>query len=123
MWLSVGQECLADGSIILAKTMAEGGIDVTLEMYEGMPHDFLVLLRSSKCGQECLRRWAEFLEFACLNNVASAERVGFSTAWVREPNGSWRAETIKDLEPQLSREDLLQGMEAQIQAWGEPWIV
>lgn len=122
VWLSIGQECLADGNILLAKKMAEQGLDVALEMYQGMPHDFLVLLPSSATGQECLDRWAA----ACAAQKTQAQPVSkwpgsAARSFVRSAKGEWQEIDLLQMPPHRTRKELIQGMEATIARWGHPW--
>lgn len=48
--ISIGEECLADGNIVLAKSMASCGVRAGLEIYRDMPHNFMVRLASSCKG-------------------------------------------------------------------------
>lgn len=122
VWLSVGQECLADGNILLAKKMAEQGVDVVLEMYQGMPHDFLVLLPSSAAGQACLDRWAAACATQKFRGQQMLKKSGSAaTAFVRSAKGEWQEMELFQMQPHRTREELIQGMEETILRWGPPW--
>lgn len=126
IWLSVGQECLEDGSIVIAKRMAEQGVQVTLEVYEGMPHDFLVMLISGNSGQQCLESWAEFARAA---TVAEREEGGASQraksgeeskGVIRHVNGTTEHVDLAQMEPHRTMKEIVEGMRAQIVRWGKP---
>ncbi|KIX01301.1 uncharacterized protein Z518_09026 [Rhinocladiella mackenziei CBS 650.93] len=121
VWLSVGQECLADGNIVLAKEMAGQGVDVELEIYEGMPHDFLVLLSSSSCGQDCFDRWAKFVKRA-IGREGPGERTENerNVAIIHSIDGKKKQTPLTEIQPQKTVEELIEGMEAKIQSWGQP---
>lgn len=121
VWLSVGQECLSDGNVLLAKTMAKQGVDVALEIFEGMPHDFLVLLQPSTCGQECTASWAAFVKTstAHIKEVEHPVTEPGPVA-VRSVNGDRQILSLERLGPHMTREELIAGMEAKIKDWGQP---
>lgn len=121
IWMSTGQECLMDANILLAKNMSKQGVDVSLEIFEGMPHDFLVLLQSSTCGQACLDSWSAFVQ-----DISSEKQVGnkfmpeSGSATIHGVNGLVKTVLLADMEPRRTREELTRGMEAKIRDWGEP---
>ena len=121
VWLSVGQECLKDGSVVIARRMAEQGVDVQLEIYLGMPHDFLVLLQSILCGQECLNRWAAFAKRAMSKQSGVETQEDTRAIVIRSVNGERHEMDIEAMEPQWTTEELIEAMEVQIKRWGEPW--
>jgi acetyl esterase/lipase len=120
VWLSVGQECLADGSIVLAKRMALQGVAVVLEMYAGMPHDFLVMFMSTKTGQACLESWAAFARESVEGAVGWREKNMNAQADIVRMNGTREAVDLERLEPRYTLEEIVEGMEAQIARWGPP---
>jgi acetyl esterase/lipase len=120
--LSVGQECLADGNIILAKNMAEHGVNVVLEMYDGMAHDFLLLFGSTPGGQDCLNRWTAFLQASTTPGAKTQPSKIFGSAFVRSKKGTWREVSVSQIQPHRTRKELIAGMEEMILKWGAPWV-
>ncbi|KAF2163792.1 hypothetical protein M409DRAFT_25973 [Zasmidium cellare ATCC 36951] len=119
IWISVGQECLADGSVVLAKSMARCGVRVRLEVYRGMPHNFLVRLPDGVQGMTCGENCREFLLREC-SLKAHAKSYGSEgeQAVVFEPDSRKRGVPLEELGPQLSARQVREGMEERIRSWG-----
>lgn len=120
--LSVGQECLADGSILLAKRMAEQGIAVRLECYNGMPHDLIVAMPFSKYGQECLNSWATFAKEATSGTTSTAfEKPTRSRGVIWDVYGQNHVVDIDSVPgPQMTPEEVIKGMKETMSSWEEP---
>lgn len=120
--LSVGQECLADGSIVVAKRMAAQGVKVNLELYNGMPHDFIVAMTSGRYAQECLNSWAMLAKDATTEPAASViHQSGGKNAVIWDPYGHRSDTSIVEVPgPKGTLEDLIQGMEATMASWEKP---
>lgn len=118
--LSVGQECLADGSIVLAKRMAEQGVMVKLECYDGMPHDFVVAMTSSRYGQECLNSWAMFAKGTTTEPALTSFDLG-KQAVIWDVSGHNHVKDITSVPgPERALDELVQGMKDTIAGWERP---
>ena len=108
---------------MIARRMADQGVHVKLELYRGMPHDFLVLLPFSSCGQECLDSWSAFVKDATARPASSAlDKENHAEAVIRDQYGRRQAMDIADIGgSQRKMEELIQGMQDTILGWGRPW--
>lgn len=100
--------------------MALQGVAVVLEMYAGMPHDFLVMFMSTKTGQACLESWAAFTRESVEGAVGWREKNMNAQADIVRMNGTREAVDLERLEPRYTLEEIVEGMEAQIARWGPP---
>jgi hypothetical protein len=113
MWFSVGEECLADANFITANLAMDQGVDVMVEQYAGMPHDFLLLFPSTPSGQTCLAHWAEFM----CNAVDNSRTPIGSVCKVIDLSGTARQLQCTSMIPKMAIEDIRGGMAAQIRSW------
>lgn len=60
IFLHVGQECLEDDGVFLARKIHEAGSTVILERYDGKPHCFGLVFFWDPAAKRCFRAWAEF---------------------------------------------------------------
>ena len=60
MWFCLGEECLTDEGVIVAKRAAGQGVKVRFEQYEAMPHCFAMLLDSNPGAPVHYREYAGF---------------------------------------------------------------
>lgn len=122
VWFGVGEECLADGNIVLAKAMAQCGIHVRLDVYRGMPHNFLVQLPSGVQGRACGAHWKKALFESC--DVGKIHDKMFESdgvqAVVYEPDGQGQVQSLEEMGPQLSPIQVKEGMEQRVRSWGVP---
>ena len=110
LWLSVGEECLADGNFLLASHAARSGMTVQTEQYLGMPHDFATIFANSVSGRECLTRWAGFIN-ACVARDQSGQ-AGPSFVRVHR-DGNIETDSL----PLVDTNDLKKRMVRQVQNW------
>lgn len=113
MWFSVGQECLADASFVVAHRAMAQGVVVSVEQYAGMPHDFTLLFPKSISGEFCLSRWAQFMCEA-VDHPRTPAKSGFKT--IDLSGKEWDVEP-KQLVSAISLEFIKAGMEAQVRGW------
>ncbi|KAL9105572.1 MAG: hypothetical protein Q9227_009273 [Pyrenula ochraceoflavens] len=59
MWFAVGQERLADSSMLIAQTAARQGVCVMWNQYEAMPHCWPLFLPKLPHSQHVLRKWGQ----------------------------------------------------------------
>ena len=60
LWLSCGEEMLADEIRIVAAKAAKQGVSVNFEQWEAMPHCFALLLVGSPMSKRCFKDWTDF---------------------------------------------------------------
>ena len=60
LFLSLGQEQLADEDAIVASRAVSQGVTVQFEQYEAMPHVFAMLLPGLSTSNRCMRSWGDF---------------------------------------------------------------
>lgn len=113
----VGQECLLDGNIVVAQRMAAQGVHVRFDLYEGMPHDFLVLFGGSDVGKRCLASWRDFGQQSIDLSKETWQDKG--RVLIRGTTArQLRTMPISELASPVADSDLLALMQAQIAAWG-----
>jgi acetyl esterase/lipase len=115
-WFSFGQECLADSSIAVARRMIEQDVPAYVDMYEGMPHDFTLMMPSSMPGKICFKKWATFMTQAVEQTYGQGD---LSTKLV-EVNGTERDVQLQELMQYTSLEEMREAMELRIEGWAEP---
>jgi len=60
LWISCGEEMLADEIRVVAAKAAKQGVKVVFEQWEAMPHCFGLLLVGSPMSKKCFKDWTEF---------------------------------------------------------------
>ena len=96
--------------------MVAQGVPVYVEMYGGMPHDFVLMMAESPPAQTCLANMATFLR----ESVEQPSAVMKSGAKILEINGQESDVQLEQLLPHMTFEEVKAGMDAQIQGWGSP---
>ncbi|KAJ5918862.1 hypothetical protein N7454_010006 [Penicillium verhagenii] len=66
VFITVGEECLADEALVLARRLHRGGVSVVAEMFEGKPHCHAILMPSTATG----KKFFEGLSGFCSDVVA-----------------------------------------------------
>ena len=70
MWFGVGgEERGLDGNKAVAAQAVKCGVPITFAEYEGMPHEWMILLRHFPQANHCFEAWAG----ACINFGNTAE--------------------------------------------------
>lgn len=79
IWLSVSEECLADGNFLVAQRAISQGLPISLEQYLCMPHDFVLQFASTVSGKVCISRWAAFMSEATNQSPQTSFQPGFTS--------------------------------------------
>ncbi|KAJ6096200.1 hypothetical protein N7486_006946 [Penicillium sp. IBT 16267x] len=69
VFISVGEECLADEGLILARRMHQGGVSVVAEMFEGKPHCHGLIMLSTPTGKKFFESLSKFCSGAVAGEV------------------------------------------------------
>lgn len=69
VFISTGEECLADDGLITARRMHEAGVSVIAEQFEGMPHCHGFLMMSTPAGKRFFEGLSEFCRDAGAGRV------------------------------------------------------
>jgi acetyl esterase/lipase len=69
VFISTGEELLADEGLILARRMHKGGVPVVAEQFEGMPHCHGILMISTPTGKRFFKSLSEFCRDAAAGRV------------------------------------------------------
>ncbi|CAI7608759.1 unnamed protein product [Penicillium pancosmium] len=69
VFISTGEECLADDGLITARRMHEAGVSVVAEQFEGMPHCHGFLMMSTSAGKRFFEGLSEFCRDAGAGRV------------------------------------------------------
>lgn len=72
LWLAMGQERLADSGKVIAQTAARQGVVVLWEMYERMPHNWIMMLPKLWQAENCIKRCAEVIRMLVENRPAES---------------------------------------------------
>lgn len=72
IWLAMGQERLADSGKVIAQTAARQGVVVLWEMYERMPHNWIMMLPKLWQSEDCVKRCAEMIRMMADNRVTES---------------------------------------------------
>ena len=82
MWFGVGaEERGLDGNRVVASQAARCGVPVMWMEYEGMPHEWMIMLRQLPQAGHCFEAWAK----ACAS-FANGEKRGISAVVVKMPD-------------------------------------
>ncbi|KAJ5539824.1 hypothetical protein N7513_008156 [Penicillium frequentans] len=60
VFITVGEECLTDEGLVLARRMHKAGVSVVAEMFEGKPHCHGLIMLSTPTGKKCFEGLAGF---------------------------------------------------------------
>jgi len=71
VFISTGEECLADEDLILARRMHKAGVPVIVEQFEGMPHCHGLIMISTPAGKRFFKGMADFCREAVAGRVTS----------------------------------------------------
>lgn len=113
IWLSVGQECLADANLVTARRAIEQGVVVSVEMYAAMPHDFVLIFPKSTSGRMCFANWADFICEA-VDHPSATKSSGLT---IITPDGKARDAEFQDVVPYMTTETLKAGMKSRLRVW------
>lgn len=110
VFITVGEEMLADENKIVARRMARQGVQIVWEQFEGMPHCFAMILErvGDKGAAICLESWGE-------NIKRIVERPGeFRTkgTWITAKKYKRVDVDVKGLMGEMSDEEALETMRA-----------
>ncbi|CAG8280987.1 unnamed protein product [Penicillium salamii] len=72
IWISMGEEGLADEGLIVGRRFHEAGVPLVAELYEGMPHCHGMLLLDTPVSHEFFKGFSEFCRDAVAGRVKSA---------------------------------------------------
>lgn len=112
-WICVGEECLADQGLLVAHKMASQTIPVVVEQYQGMPHNFPLILDHLEASTKCKMQWASFIRGVVEDpNSVKTQAVKWCD------NGHTKTKLDVDNMMIVSAESLKQSMHSQIQSWG-----
>lgn len=89
LWLSYGEEMLADENRIFATRAAKQGVRVVSEQWEAMPHCFALILLGSPMSKRCFKAWTGFYKA-----VVTGEEVETRAVWLQ-------AKTLKEVEVEI----------------------
>lgn len=90
MWCALGEERMADAAKVIMQRAAAQGVNVHLEMYEAMPHNWPMLFPTWRQSDLCMEKWAR----ACKDYVqgkatsSRAEYVGVDTNITKQDVGA-----------------------------------
>ena len=76
LWISCGEEMLADEILNVAAKAAKQDVTVNFEQWEAMPHCFALIFLGSPMSKRCLKDWTDFY-----TQVVSGERVSTKGLW------------------------------------------
>lgn len=74
MFVSVGEEALADEGLVVARRLARAGAPVLVEQFEGMPHCFGLFMISTPAGRRFFEGFAGFCRNAVAGRVDRVDR-------------------------------------------------
>ena len=89
VFISVGEEGLADEGLIVARRMHHAGVPVVVEQFEGMPHCFGMLMVGTPMGKRFMTGVERFVRAAVAGQIkgsssGNAAYVGFKLRYERE---------------------------------------
>lgn len=73
VFFAVGTEGLEDEICLTAKRIHQAGVPVQLVNYEGMPHCFAMIFKTSPAAKDCFNRWAKFCLDAVNHNITDTK--------------------------------------------------
>ncbi|KAL8953524.1 MAG: hypothetical protein Q9222_000626 [Ikaeria aurantiellina] len=113
IWFALGEERMVDGAKTIVQRAAAQGVDVHLEMYEAMPHNWPMLFPTWWQSKLCMQRWAIACESYLEREAASssAESIGVDKEVTRHDVGELTS---------FTPEEALSRMRAK-QATLKPW--
>lgn len=108
VFITVGEEMLADENRILARRLVQQGVKVVWEQFEGMPHCFGMILEllGDKGAAMCLSSWAENIK-AMVVSPASYETKG---TWITSKKQKKVDVDVATLMSEMSDEEVLKRM-------------
>ena len=105
LWISCGQEMMADEAQIVARKAAEQDVPVVFEQWEAMPHCFALLLLGSPMSKRSFKDWTNFYA-----NVVEGGTVATRGVWFDAKTQKERDINLKSL-ALLDDADVSQRME------------
>lgn len=88
VFISVGEEGLADEGLIVARKMHQVGVPVVVEQFEGLPHCYTLLMISTPQGKRFLKGFADFFRVATSGKLGKSSGtgnyIGFKVKYERE---------------------------------------
>jgi hypothetical protein len=71
IWISAGEEALADEDVILARRLHQAGVPVVAEMFEGMPHCHGILFMDTPASRRFFESFSGFCRDAVAGRVVA----------------------------------------------------
>jgi acetyl esterase/lipase len=105
VFITCGEEMLADENYVLARRLADQGVKVVWEQYEAMPHCFAMMLEGHAGANMCMEKWGEVIK----DMVEKPEEVKTVGTWVTAKKLQRKDVDIKTL-IEISDEDVLKRM-------------
>ncbi|KAJ5674037.1 hypothetical protein N7462_009476 [Penicillium macrosclerotiorum] len=87
VFISFGEECLADEDLIMARRLHQAGVAVVTEQFEGMPHCHGILMMDTPTGRRFWEGFSGFCRDAAAGRVTPTGNltyVGFQLRSIRE---------------------------------------
>ncbi|THC99940.1 hypothetical protein EYZ11_000638 [Aspergillus tanneri] len=79
IFISVGEEGLADEGLVIARKMHQAGVPVVVDQFEGMPHCFALIIMGTSAGRLFFDRVADFCRDAVAGRVKSSGHLSYIT--------------------------------------------
>ncbi|QDS75499.1 hypothetical protein FKW77_004822 [Venturia effusa] len=110
VYITVGEEMLADENEVLARRLAKQGVKIVWEQFEGMPHCFAMLLDllGDRGATMCLESWAENIRLM----VEKPEECKTKGTWFTAKKYEKVDVDLSSLLSEMSDEDVLGRMKA-----------
>ncbi|KAL7927075.1 alpha/beta hydrolase fold domain-containing protein [Trichoderma austrokoningii] len=115
IWVCVGEECLADAGLCMAKKMSLASVVVLVEQFSAMPHNFALLCESDSTAR-AIQSWGEFI---CGVRDGSL-RKPVVVKWGHQKSRLVRQKLSLEMWQNVDRETVLKRMRAQVMKWGPP---
>ena len=73
LWLAMGQERLADAGKVVAQTAARQGVVVLWDLYERMPHNWIMMFPKLWQAEDCISRCGEVIKMLADDEVVGTK--------------------------------------------------
>ncbi|OKL63392.1 hypothetical protein UA08_01519 [Talaromyces atroroseus] len=69
VYVTIGEESLADEGLLTARKIHQAGVPVVIEQYEGMPHCFGLIMMDSVPAKAFIQGWSQFCRDAVARSI------------------------------------------------------
>ncbi|TID24920.1 hypothetical protein E2P81_ATG04027 [Venturia nashicola] len=110
VFITIGEEMLADENKVMARRMAKQGVKIVWEQYEGMPHVFSLILEllGDKGSEMCLESWGANIK----TMVERPEEIKTKGTWITVKKHEKFDVDVAGLMGEMSDEEVLERMRA-----------